>query len=319
MAALRNILARQWQGWLSRRIPRQREVVLNQRRIFIFPTRTGAWFLAVLSVMLLAAINYQNNLAFALVFWLLALLVISILHTYMNLSGLHLKALRAHPVFAGDSARFDLQLSCRGRRPRRSLELDWPGGSSVEVAALNARCELRLFYPAGRRGRLRPPRLRLQSRYPLGMIRAWTWVELDWETWVYPRPLPGPLPTAQQAAAQGRELRIHSAGEEFHSFRTYRPGDSLNRVLWKSYARGGELQTLQLAEPVAEHLWLDYASFGGDRETRLSHLCYWVLTLSRGEQAFGLRLPGRELAPAAGPAQRERALDLLARFEGVAA
>ena len=49
-----------WNRWLARRIPAASSVQLNQRRIFILPTRVGVAFLCALLVMLLAAINYQN-------------------------------------------------------------------------------------------------------------------------------------------------------------------------------------------------------------------------------------------------------------------
>lgn len=314
--APRRTMQQHWQRWLSRRIPRQREVVLDQRRIFIFPSRAGLWFLAALTVMSLAAINYQNNLAFALVFWLLGLMVVSILHAYMNLSGLRLTALRGHPGFAGESIRFDLQLSCRGKRPRRALIAAWPDGDSVSLAQLRGRAELALHYPASRRGWLRPPRLRLESSYPLGLITAWTWVDLDWAALVYPRPLAVALPApASRSAAESRKLRLAAAGEEFHGIRDYQAGDSLRRMLWKSYARGGRLQTLQLAEPVDQRLWLDYRDLNGDPELRLQRLCHWVLELSRRDRSFGLRLPGHSIDPARGAQHRQRSLEALALFE----
>lgn len=316
MAGLGGWMQQRWQRWLARRIPRQRELVLNQRRIFIFPTRAGLWFLIALLIMLLAAVNYQNNLAFALMFWLLSLMLVSLLHTYMNLSGLRLKAMRGHPSFAGENAQFDLQLSCRGQCARRALTLAWPGQGEIRLPKLSGRVELKLFYPAGQRGWLRPPRLKLESEYPLGLVRAWTWVELEWAALIYPRPQAVALPAAVTTSSDGRELRASAAGEEFYAFRAYQPGDSLRRVLWKSYARGGALQTLQFAEAVDERLWLDFDSFGGDAEQRLRGLCYWVLTLSGRDRSFGLRLPGQELVPATGPGHRDSALRMLALFPG---
>src|SRR5690625_6475695 len=82
----------------------------DHRRILVLPSRTGAGFLLLLSLMLVAAINFQNNLALALVLWLLALMMVSMLHAYMNLSGLRVIALRAHPAFAGQPVRFELEL-----------------------------------------------------------------------------------------------------------------------------------------------------------------------------------------------------------------
>ena len=60
---------RQWQTqWLSRRVPPARSIALTQRRLFIFPTRSGFLFLLSLMLMLLMAINYQSNLIYGLTF-----------------------------------------------------------------------------------------------------------------------------------------------------------------------------------------------------------------------------------------------------------
>ena len=100
-----------YERWLKRRIPAARSVTLDQRRIFIFPSRIGLFFLVVLAVMLIAAINYQNNMAFALVFFLFSLFIIAILHTFSNLSGLCIEAMHGYPTFAGEVAEFELALA----------------------------------------------------------------------------------------------------------------------------------------------------------------------------------------------------------------
>ncbi|MEX6784375.1 DUF58 domain-containing protein, partial [Pseudomonas aeruginosa] len=110
-----------WQRWLNRRIPPASSVELNQRRVFILPTRQGGAFGLALLVMLLAAINYQNSLAYGLTFLLLSLGVVTILHTYRNLAGLRLTALGADPVFAGERAGFRVRLES----PRRVLRHDF--------------------------------------------------------------------------------------------------------------------------------------------------------------------------------------------------
>jgi uncharacterized protein (DUF58 family) len=47
-------------------------------------------------------------------------------------------------------------------------------------------------------------------------------------------------------------------------------------------------------------------------EERLSRLAAWTLVAERAGTDFGLRLPGRELAPEGGEAQRRRCLEALA-------
>ena len=81
---LRQRLRSRFRAWVNRRIPPARVVTLDQRRIFIFPSRAGFFFGLCLLLMLTTAINYQNNMSYALTFLLATLFIIAILHTYAN-------------------------------------------------------------------------------------------------------------------------------------------------------------------------------------------------------------------------------------------
>ncbi|MGH8354638.1 MAG: DUF58 domain-containing protein, partial [Pseudomonas sp.] len=114
-----------WNRWLARRIPPAASVRLDQRRIFIIPTRVGLAFGLCLLLMLLAAINYQNSLAYGLAFLLLAVFIVAILHTYRNLAGLTLNAGGGGAVFVGEQARFRVRLESRGRA-HQAIAVGWP-------------------------------------------------------------------------------------------------------------------------------------------------------------------------------------------------
>ena len=73
-----------YERWLSRRLPRSGRVVLNQKRIFIFPTGYGFFYLLVASLLFIGGINYENNLILALSFLLASLFLVAILHTYLT-------------------------------------------------------------------------------------------------------------------------------------------------------------------------------------------------------------------------------------------
>lgn len=307
---------RRFERWLKRRIPAARSVTLDQRRIFIFPSRAGLFFLATLAVMLIAAINYQNNMAFALVFFLFSLFIIAILHTFSNLSGLCIEALRGYPTFAGDVAEFELQLRRTRERAYQAIELKWPDEPSALRSLLDTQiATVKLFHHSQRRGWLRPGRLLVQTFYPLGLMRAWTWIDLDIVALVYPRPIAGPRPTADDGHAEQGMRTLKKGSDDFYGFRDYRSGDNLRHVLWRAYAKGLPLQSKQFAETQVQSHWLSYDACEGDREHRLGVLCYWVLELERSGEVFGLRLPGAALAPDSGAEQRERALRMLALFQ----
>ncbi len=302
-----------FERWLAQRVPAAREVNLDHRRIFILPTRQGMAFLATLAVLFLGAVNYQNNLAFALVFLLLGLFLVSVLHTYANLAGLCLRGLRARPTYAGEPAAFELALEAPGRRERCAIELAWREEPPQSIDSVLAEAPVTLFRRSRHRGRLRPGRLRVSSRYPLGLLQAWSWVDLDLEALVYPRPLACPAPHSPAGSGERGSPRRGDDGDELHAFRPYRPGDPLRQVLWKAYARDGVLQTGLMARRSEPRVWLDFDGLeGGDAERRLCGLCHWVLQLSARGVPFGLRLPGVEVSPAAGEAQREAALRALA-------
>jgi uncharacterized protein (DUF58 family) len=304
-----------YRRWLDARVPKARSLVLGQRHIFIFPSRAGLWFLLALAVMLVAAINYQNNLAFALVFFLFSLLVVAILHTYANLAGLGLESLRARPVYAGEMAEFELQLRRQGRRAHHAIELQWPGQPPALISLLaGATAPVKLFHASQRRGWLRPGRLRVQTRYPLGLLRAWSWIDLDTAALVYPLPVAGPRPLSGGAGDPRGEQRWRRGSEDFYGFRPYHSGDNPRHVLWRAYAKGLPLQSKQFVEQHSPSQWLAWEAVAGEREQRLGQLCYWVLELHRLGQPFGLKLPGQTLATGAGDEHRERALRMLALF-----
>ena len=103
--------------------------------------------------------------------------------------------------------------------------------------------------------------------------------------------------------------------EDFDGLRGYQPSDSLRTVDWKAYARSNTLYTKQFHGYQSTTRWLRWADVpGADLELRLSHLCYWVLELSREGEPYGLDLPGRTISPALGKSHEEACLVALAEF-----
>ncbi|MGE8498250.1 MAG: DUF58 domain-containing protein [Pseudomonas sp.] len=314
---MKGLFRQRWNRWLTRRIPPAASVKLTQRRIFIVPTRVGVAFGVALLLMLLAAINYQNSLAYGLTFLLGSVFIVAILHTYRNLSGLVLKAGGARSVFVREQGQFHVRLESSGRA-HQAIALGWPPAplQALDVPAQGvSECELSV--PAVRRGWLRPGRLRVESRFPLGILVAWSWVDLDQALLVYPRPLEGELPLSAGATDDPEEqgTRAHGQGaDDFQGLKGYQPGDSKRRLHWKAYSRGQGLLVKDFASVSGRDLLLDFEALSGDVEMRLSLLCYWVLQLSERQQPFALNLPGQHLAPDSGDGHRENCLRALALY-----
>jgi uncharacterized protein (DUF58 family) len=302
--------------WVTRRIPAARSVTLDQRRIFILPSRAGLFFGLLLLLILLTAINYQNNMSYALAFLLATLFVVGVLHSYANLAGLRLHGVAASTAFPGQLSEFVLRLERGRRQDHYALRLAWPDSGDAVVNLVERDTEeVRLYLPVGARGWYHPGRLLLESTYPLGLLRCWTWVDLDLQALVYPRPgSSGELPGLAGDRPEGAAIPVVGS-DDFYGFREYRPGDSLRQVHWKGLAKGQGLQSKHYVGYADRSLWLDWDLFPGlPTEQRLSHLCHWALTFERAQEDYGLRLPGLTLAPASGEHQLDRVLSALALY-----
>jgi uncharacterized protein (DUF58 family) len=316
-SSLRLFFQQRFQRWIKKRIPSANEHLLDHRRIFIFPSRQGFIFLLLLALMLSAAINYENNLAFALTFWLIGLFAISILHTFANLSGISVQAIQASEVFAGDRARFTFMLRRNNARERYAIRIGWPNENVVELSLRDSDEQLvELFFTTTRRGWAKPGRLLLETYYPLGLLRAWTWLEFDLAALVYPQPIQkSRQPSQADSDNDGEGKQLLHGQNDFDGLRDYQVGDSLRRIFWPSVARDQAPQVKQWIDYATEthvYRWQDYADL--HPEQRLSALCYDVLTASSRHEMFSLQLPTIVLPPSASDDQRQRALRALALY-----
>ncbi len=315
-ATYRRIQAR-FERWLEQRIPPARGVTLDQRRVFILPTRTGLFFGACMLVMLLAGINFQSNLSYGLTFLLASLFVVATVHTTANLTGLTVLAVHARPAFPGQQTEFEIVVERGDKREHVALSLHWPNSAVVDVSLVDKQRErVQIHLPVGsQRGWYRPGRLVLESRYPLGLLRCWSQLALDLPALVYPRPLPSPPPEGVNSEDPEGSSLPQAGNDDFYGFRDYQQGDPLRRVYWKGLARGRTLQVTQYVTHTDRSAWLEWDMFPGvGAEQRLSHLCYWVLELERAGEDYGLRIPGISIPPDRGDAHRDKVLRALALY-----
>ena len=154
--------------WLFRvGAPETAPIRLTQRRIYVLPSAAGIAFALALLVMLLAAINYNLSLGYALVFTLGGSAASSMLHAFRNLYGLSIRPGRCPPVFAGDTAVFTLLVDNPAPRRRPALRLGAQGQcSSFELPAAQETA-IPIACPAPRRGRLVLGRSTLETRWPI--------------------------------------------------------------------------------------------------------------------------------------------------------
>ncbi len=193
-------------NWLYGFTPPERgTVVLVHRRVYIVPARLGWIYGATLVVLLIGSINYALSLGFALTFILAGVGLAGMVHTARNLARIAVSAGRAEAVFAGESAQFRLFLDGRAAHDRPAILARHVGSGSQLVVDVPAGGlgEVVLAVPATRRGWLPLGRVMLETRFPLGLFRAWSYLEPEARCLVYPRPERSTLPPYSGEAAVG--------------------------------------------------------------------------------------------------------------------
>lgn len=311
-------LRQRFEAWVTRgQRPAHDPVRLERRRIYILPTRYGYAFAALLFVLFLWSINYSNSMGFAFTFLLVAVAHNSMWQAHDTLLGLIIHPGNAEPTFVGQEAQFRFRLENPDLKPRYGVALQWRDQSPqyVDVPA-SGTAIVTLAIPAERRGWLRLGRIRVLTRFPLGLLQSWSWVEFESVGLVYPPPRGRrPLPAASPSSSGGRLQEQGPGSDDYAGLRPYAPGDSPRRIAWKASSRSEQLLVKRFTDQARPELWLDWALLGDDSvEARLAQLCQWMLKAENAGQRYGLRLPGVQISPGQGDAHRRRCLEALALF-----
>lgn len=296
--------------------PETGTITLNQRRIYILPTRAGISFIVILFAMFLASINYNNSLAFMLTFLLTSVSIVSILHCFRNLQGLQLHSTPPQPVFAGEPLQLPIYLFNPSPRQRLGIKLGWPKQAPLHVDLAPQQGEwLQLAMPTQQRGWHTIGKITLYTRFPLGLFHAWSHVQFDISGLAYPKPGGEPRLPLDQALYMGAEGSHGRGSDDFIGQRPYHPGDSLRHLNWRALAREQGLLTKQFGGDRTDELTLSWQMVAAlPLEMKLSQLARWILQAEQNNLRYGLELPGSRLAPGHGESHRQACLKILALY-----
>ena len=316
LRGVREAMARRFAAWLAANHPPRAQVDLTQRNVFIFPTRQGLGLALVIGMLIIGAINYQNSLIYLLAFLLGGMFIGCILATFRNLAGLRLAIGRIQGCHAGEHAQFEVRLEVLDGRPHYGIVVGWPDEERLALDIDGAPLTLSLGVAARQRGRLRPGRMLIETFYPMGLLRAWSWIDFGCEAIVYPQPLNGPLPPDARADDATRGQQVRADGDDLYGLREYRLGDVPRAIAWKHFAASGQLRTKEFASGIGSaQRWLDWQDLPGvHTEERLRRLTGWVLQSARADRPFGMRIPGARFDPGMGDVHRVAVLTALALF-----
>jgi len=294
---------------------------VTHQRIYIVPSKRGLAFLLTLLIMLIASVNYALALGYALCFLLTGLFSATLLHTYRNLSGIHVSDIQSQNTFAGKPALFKLRLSSPDARERHGISVKacWHDASHKHVllsTPAGEQAEANLALPAPCRGICKLGRLTLQSDWPLGLWTCWSYLHVDSQALIYPQPEES-APALPNIACDNTSGQ-RGIGElgDVSGLRDYQPGDSIGSIAWKTLARGAGLKSRVFdSEEAAARTLLDMqAAVVPGIEAKLSRLCAWVLHAEDTHTDYAFNVESTYLSESRGQIQKAQALDALALY-----
>src|SRR6185312_15404402 len=199
-----------------------------------------------------------------------------------------------------------------------------PDPAELAPLAAGERRELRLSFTPRRRGRIELAGLTVGRADPLGLVRGLVRVPLAAKVIALPKRYRLPeiaLPGRRKFQPGGVSLAA-SVGdsEEFLALRDYRPGDPLQRIHWKSFARTGKPVVKEYQDEFFERhaLVLDTGSSNGEDaafEEAVALAASFVYTIDTQDCLLDLLFVGGEVrAYTAGRGQMraEHMLEVLA-------
>jgi uncharacterized protein (DUF58 family) len=321
---------KRFQHWFEARLPLTDSMLLNQRNVYILPTKAGWMMVVTLLVLLVASINYQLNLGYLLTFLIGGSVLVGMHIGHANLRGIAINIIAPQAYFTPAIVNFELNLSNPNKALRHGIGisvLNLAHWTWADVPAQGSTI-VRITSQPMPRGRHRLPTLTAETRFPMGAFRVWTVMRPAAQVWVYPEveASPPPLPAGEPLSGDAKQAQIKTTGE-FDGIRAYRRGDAMKHIAWKKVAKTWgsmdaddpspalNLISRDLQHTAAQELWLDFAHTGcSQTESSLSRLCAWVLQAEELGLVYGLRLHQTAIAPASGEAHQQQCLQALALY-----
>ncbi|MGB0734064.1 MAG: DUF58 domain-containing protein, partial [Pontibacterium sp.] len=220
-------------------------LTLNHRRIYILPSPLGCAFVFVALLLFLVAINYQNNLVFAFACIMVSLLLVGMVHSFANMSGLTLSLKLDEEYFSQQPSWVHLTVSCDHRdanainaRLRTNGQRSKPQGlGRLNYGKVGDKQTVTIAWYPMVRGIQDIPVIRVSSSYPLGLFITWAWFRSADKVMVYPQPIKCEQPLT--VSIGGTRAAIHKSAEagEFDGLRAYQESDSPKHISWKHVAK----------------------------------------------------------------------------------
>lgn len=276
-------------------------------------TREGKWYIGVLLLIGVAAVNTGNNLLYLVVATLLSLIIISGVMSEATLKGIRVQRRLPPFLFKGTPSRALLKINNQKKLfPSYSFTVAEIDGTSASAYVLKlgpgASTDEPIEYSFNRRGVHKLPGIRVSTRFPFGLFTKGKEELAEDEALILPsinrRQLP--LSGRQPESTGARTLSGKGGGDGLYGLREYTLADDARHIHWKSAARAESLLTKEFEREANEAVMVVFENRGQDGEpfeSLVDEAAGTIYGLIEKGFLVGLRTIETEIPPAPGRAQ----------------
>ncbi|PKG84693.1 hypothetical protein CXF85_07825 [Colwellia sp. 75C3] len=321
---------RNFERWLSKRIPTRDEHQLNSRNIMIYPTRFGLSYLGFVVLVFFLGTNYQNNIILLFSYLLASVFISVMLHSFYNFSQLRFYSRAKQLGYADDLIYFPIKVTAD--KTHYDINAHFTDRTLISQSEHIAQCaqgseEIKLTYKSSKRGKHYLGRVTVFSEYSLGLFKSKTVLDFGHYAIVYPK-AKNLVAGQYQFSAQPDEPNMESyqttnsvGTDDFSELKSFVRGESRARTAWKQLAKGQGHYSKHYQASQGQLQWLKLKDMpSNDVETQLAYLSFLIGELTATNQAFGLSLSAdinnesMNIAPNVGFEHQQACLTALALY-----
>lgn len=221
------------------------------------------------------------------------------LNTNQNIEAIQVIEFQNAFIFAGENNQISLRLQNKeGRRDTFDLHLVLMSENKVDetvIECVKALQEIRaqVTLRPSIRGLQKIPRLKIQSRFPFGMLRAWKYFESSGVITVFPqRKGQKDLPSTAGGTDQHEASSSSDTKGYFRDFRSYQKTDNPNRIDWKRSLKHQKHLVKNYEAEGEKKVLIDWNLTASDLhfEDRISQLALWIDESQKKRDLYSLRI-----------------------------
>jgi uncharacterized protein (DUF58 family) len=305
--------------WLNKRIPAENHSRFNLANTFILPSSFGWAMTAIVLFLFILGTNYQNNIVLTMSYFIAALLLLSLVHSYRYFTQHSLLFEPFEPEFDNR----DIVLNCKLNSDQR-----YPGGEFIlstegrrgqfALASAYQQASLSMNLPSRPRGLHMCSRIKVECYFGFGLFRCWSYLQPKHLILVYPSVIKAPIklhPSSKQNDSSLVQNTPLVQSDSLQGIRNFVDTDPIHHVSWKHVAKGQGMLTKDFSENAGLSGWLKLSDVSHpDLEVGLRKMSYQVQLLTQDNIEFGLDLGSTKILPQSGISHLKSCLSQLAMF-----